>query len=125
MIAQWKIFFYVHVVHLLAYTCYTLRMEVPITKFRRQIFSLVEQAQSGTEVWVTHKGQRVRLVPEKPASSRLSRITPMQIVNTTEGVMDDDSLLAEMTRSWEADWERDFGPAPDGVSSANKSGVEP
>jgi len=98
-------------------------MEIPITQFRRQIFSLVEQAQAGVDVWVTHKGQRLRLVPEKPPASRLSRITPMQIVNSCNDALDDAALLAEMTRSWEADWDRDFGPAPDSASS--QTGVEP
>jgi antitoxin (DNA-binding transcriptional repressor) of toxin-antitoxin stability system len=88
-------------------------MEVPITQFRRQIFSLVDQALAGNEVWLTHKGRRVKIVPEGNPVNRLSRITPLQIVNSGESILNDAALLTEMTSSWEADWERDFGPAPD------------
>ena len=59
---------------------YTTDMEVPITQFRRDIFSLVNKALEGDEVWVTHKGRRVKIVPEGKPVSRLSRITPMQVM---------------------------------------------
>jgi hypothetical protein len=36
-------------------------MEVTITQFRRDLFTLVEQAMNGTEVWVKHKGRRFKL----------------------------------------------------------------
>jgi len=91
---------------------YTMQMEVPITQFRRQIFSLVNQALEGQEVWVTHKGRRVKIVPEGKPVSRLSRITPMDVINYAEGGLENTGLLEEMTREWEADWDRDFGPAP-------------
>jgi antitoxin (DNA-binding transcriptional repressor) of toxin-antitoxin stability system len=87
-------------------------MEVPITQFRRQIFSLVNQALDGSEVWVTHKGRRLKIVPEGQPANRLSRITPMEIINYAEGGLENTGLLEEMTRAWEADWDRDFGPAP-------------
>ena len=38
--------------------CYISSMEVSITQFRRDIFSLVNQALDGGEVWFTHKGRR-------------------------------------------------------------------
>ena len=91
---------------------YTAFMEVPITQFRREIFSLVNQALDGAEVWVTHKGRRVKIVPEGRPVSRLSRITPMEVINYAEGGLENTGLLEEMTRAWEADWDRDFGPAP-------------
>ena len=100
-------------------------MEVPITQFRREIFSLVNRALEGGEVWVTHKGRRVKIVPEGPPASRLSRISPMEIVNHGSDVMDDPDLLAEMTRAWEKDWERDFGPAPKPGAGAGQSGPKP
>ena len=87
-------------------------MEVPISQFRRDMFTLVNQALEGGEVWVRHKGRRFRIVPEGQPVDRLSRITPMQIVNSEGSVPHDAALLAEMTRAWEKDWERDFGPAP-------------
>ena len=91
---------------------YTLSMEVPITQFRRDIFSLFNKALEGGEVWVTHKGRRLKIVPEGQPVSRLSRITPMDVINYAEGGLENTGLLEEMTREWEADWDRDFGRAP-------------
>lgn len=99
---------------------YTQVMEVPITQFRREIFTLVNKALDGTDVWVSHKGRRLRLVPEGLPANRLSRITPMEIVNYAEGGIENTSMLDEMARAWEADWDRDFGPAPS-TSNARKS----
>ncbi|MGC1461755.1 MAG: hypothetical protein WA802_06110 [Terracidiphilus sp.] len=87
-------------------------MEVPITQFRRQIFTLVNKALEGNEVWVSHKGRRLKLVPEGRPANRLSRIAPMEIINNAEGGLENTGLLEEMTRAWEADWDRDFGSAP-------------
>jgi hypothetical protein len=86
-------------------------MEVSITQFRREIFSLANQALDGAEVWFTHKGRRLKIVPEGKPVSRLSRITPMEVIHYAEGGLENTGLLEEMTRAWEADWERDFGPA--------------
>jgi antitoxin (DNA-binding transcriptional repressor) of toxin-antitoxin stability system len=87
---------------------YNALMEVPITRFRREIFSLVNQALEGQEVWVTHKGRRVRIVPEGRPVSRLSRITPMNILNPEGPDLNDPAfkagMLAEMETAWESDW---------------------
>jgi hypothetical protein len=91
-------------------------MEVPITQFRRNIFDFANQALEGAEIWVTHKGRRLKLVPEGQPVSRLSRITPMDVINYAEGGLENTGLLEEMTREWEADWDRDFGPAPQASS---------
>jgi prevent-host-death family protein len=87
----------------------TLRiMEVAITQFRQRLFELVNQALDGKEVWVSHKGRRVRLVPEH-APSKLSRITPIEII--PPGVdIEDDSWKKEMMRGWERKWDRKLGP---------------
>jgi antitoxin (DNA-binding transcriptional repressor) of toxin-antitoxin stability system len=98
-------------------------MEVPITQFRREIFSVVNQALDGVEVWVTHKGRRFKIVPEGKPVSRLSRITPMDVINHAEGGLENTGLLEEMTRAWEADWDRDFGHAP-GASTRAESAPE-
>jgi hypothetical protein len=79
-------------------------MEVSITKFRRNLFELVNQAMEGTEVWVTHKGRRFKLAPEKPIVSRLSRITPVEIVNPDGPGIEDESWKDEMRLAWESDW---------------------
>jgi antitoxin (DNA-binding transcriptional repressor) of toxin-antitoxin stability system len=91
-------------------------MEVTISQFRKQIFSLVNQALEGGEVWFTHKGRRLKVVPEGKPVSKLSRITPMQILIPEDFDIDSPTFkaefMAEMEREWESDWERDFGPAP-------------
>ena len=83
-------------------------MEVPITQFRREIFALVNQALDGGEVWVTHKGRRLKIVPEGKPASRLSRITPMEIMVDPNFDINDPAfkaeMLAEMEKEWESDW---------------------
>jgi antitoxin (DNA-binding transcriptional repressor) of toxin-antitoxin stability system len=90
-------------------------MEVPITQFRRKLFELVNQALDGKDIWISHRGRRVKLVAEG-APSKLSRITPMQILIPEDFDLDDPAfkagMLAEMEKEWQRDWERDFGPAP-------------
>jgi len=79
-------------------------MELSITEFRRNLFSVVQKAMEGTDVWITHKDRRFRIVPEG-APSKLSRITPMQIV--APGVdLTDDSWKKELMREWEQKWDR-------------------
>jgi prevent-host-death family protein len=83
-------------------------MEVPITQFRRKLFELVNQAIDGKEVWVSHRGRRVRLVPEH-ATSKLDRITPMQLI-VSGADLEDGSWKEEMWREWERKWDRRLGP---------------
>jgi len=95
-----------------AYECtlwYTVAMEVPITQFRKEIFSLVNQALEGGEVWVRHKGRRVKIVPEGKPVDRLSRIAPMDIVVPGTD-LEDDSWKQEMMREWEEKWDRRLVP---------------
>jgi prevent-host-death family protein len=95
-------------------------MEVPITQFRQRLFELVNQALDGKEVWVSHKGRRVRIVPEH-APSKLSRITPMQIL--APGVdLEDDSWKADMMRAWEQKWDRKLGPVSNPTRAASATG---
>jgi len=96
-------------------------MEVPITQFRREIFALTSRALEGEEVWVTHRGRRLRIVPDGQLATRMSRIVPMQVLIGGSG--EDAALLDEMRRSWEADWERDFGPAPSTDALSGKPGA--
>jgi len=83
-------------------------MEVPITQFRRKIFDLMNQAMAGGEVWVTHKGHRFRISPENQPADRLSRITPLEVLNPQTPDIEDPALktemLAEMEKAWQADW---------------------
>ena len=85
------------------YMCYRNPMEVTITQFRKDLFSLVQQATQGTEVWVTHKGGRFKIAPDKKPASKLDRLTRADFINFD--FVDDGSLLEEMTREWEKDWD--------------------
>ena len=58
---------------------------------------------AGEPVLVKHKGGRFRIVPEAPVD-RLSRITPMQIINPEVGEEAEARLKEEMQREWEEDW---------------------
>ena len=84
-------------------------MEVPITEFRRQIFTLVNHALEGEEVWFTHKGCRIKIVPQEQPVSRLSRITPIEIINPEIPNLADAARkaerMAEIQKAWESDWE--------------------
>jgi prevent-host-death family protein len=78
-------------------------MEVTITQFRKQLFTLVERAMQGTEVWVTHKGRRFKLTPdEQQPVSKLDRLTPMKIINVD---VPESRLWEEMSKAWEKDWD--------------------
>jgi antitoxin (DNA-binding transcriptional repressor) of toxin-antitoxin stability system len=88
---------------------YNNGMEVPITQFRQRVFELVDQALEGKEVWVKHKGRRVRIVAER-AVSKLSRVTPLDIIRPGVDI-DDDSWKADMMREWEQKWDRKLGIA--------------
>jgi hypothetical protein len=70
----------------------------------------------GGELWVRYKGRRLKLVPEGKPVSKLSRLTPMQILIPEDFDIDDPAFKAEflamMEKEWESDWDRDFGPAP-------------
>ena len=79
-------------------------MEVSITQFRQDIFDLVTQALEGNEVWVTYKGRRLRIAPENQPTTRLARITPLEVINPESPKLDDPSLGEEMTHAWERDW---------------------
>jgi antitoxin (DNA-binding transcriptional repressor) of toxin-antitoxin stability system len=80
-------------------------MEVSITQFRRNLFSLVDQAMEGKEVWVMHKGRRFRIAPDGDEPfDRLSRITPLEVINPDGPGLDDPSWKEEMRLAWESDW---------------------
>ncbi|MFY9853604.1 MAG: hypothetical protein WAK26_06985 [Terracidiphilus sp.] len=85
-------------------------MEVTITQFRRDLFSLVNQALEGGEVWVTHKGRRLKIVPEGKPVNRLSRITSMEVMVDPKSDINDPAakgeMRAEMEKGWEFDWEK-------------------
>jgi len=81
-------------------------MVVPISKFRKEIFSLAEAALNGTPVEFTHKGTTFKVVPEKPVD-KLKNITRLQIVNPEYSLESATAeIRTEMEREWENDWSR-------------------
>ena len=81
-------------------------MVVPITQFRKDIFSLAEAALKGTVVEFTHKGVTFKIVPGK-ASDKLSNITPLEVINPNYSLESAAvELQTEMEKEWEKDWSR-------------------
>jgi hypothetical protein len=79
-------------------------METSISRFRRDLFNLVELALSGEPIYVTHKGKRFRIVPDVKPGERLSKLTPLQIINPQFGELEDAVMKEEMAQAWENDW---------------------
>jgi antitoxin (DNA-binding transcriptional repressor) of toxin-antitoxin stability system len=79
-------------------------MEVSITQFRRDLFALVNRALEGEEVWVAHRGRRFRIAPDRPLGSRLSRLTPLEIIDPEAPDLNASSLKDEMEQAWTRDW---------------------
>jgi hypothetical protein len=96
-------------------------MEVPITRFRKELFSLADRALEGGDVWFTHKGCRLKVVPEGKPLSKLSRVQPMEIV--ASGVdLEDQSWKQDILQEWEQGWDNQLrsSPGPSRDSSAAK-----
>lgn len=90
---------------------YNRAMEVPVTQFRKNLFALIARANAGEQVWVRHKGRRLRIVPEREPADKLSRITPIDIF-VSEGDIQDESWHEEMMREWERKWDRRLETGP-------------
>ncbi|MDZ4798099.1 MAG: hypothetical protein SGI92_08050 [Bryobacteraceae bacterium] len=87
-------------------------MEVTISQFRKELFTLAEAALRGEAVTITYKGQKLRLKAEREGSI-FDRVTPMKMTADPEPGDEDLSLtsarlLAEMEKEWEEDW-KDIG----------------
>jgi antitoxin (DNA-binding transcriptional repressor) of toxin-antitoxin stability system len=80
-------------------------MEVTITRFRRELFDLVNQAMEGGEIWIAYKGRRFRLSPEDMPAGRLARITPIELRHP-DAPRDRGPLLDDMVKAWEHDWDQ-------------------
>jgi prevent-host-death family protein len=80
-------------------------MEVPITQFRREIFALMNRVLQGERILVTHKGQRILVLPEVHPTTRFDRLTRLQVTNPEHPDLDDADMKAEMQAAWEKDWE--------------------
>ena len=78
-------------------------MEVSISQFRRELFSLVEAALKGEPLSFVHKGVHFKVVPETQ-TDRLSRLTPLQVINPKFSDLQTDRLREEMEEAWQEDW---------------------
>lgn len=78
-------------------------MEVTISRFRRDLFTLVDAALNGEDITFTHKGVHFKVTPEIEIT-RLGRLTPMQVVNPKTAHLGGKELMREMERAWEKDW---------------------
>ena len=81
---------------------YAMIMPVNITKFRRELFQLADQALKGEPVEFIHKGVIFKVVPatRTPKLSRLTRET----VTAPGADLDTTALLKEMEAEWQKDW---------------------
>ena len=86
-------------------------MQITATNFRKDMFQVFERAKQGEEVLVSHKGERFRLLPEKPVS-KLSRIIPMQVFNPESTEADEEKMKLEIQAEWEAKWNRRLDRVP-------------
>ena len=79
-------------------------MKVTITKFRQELFSLVDRALGGEPLEFVHKGVVFRVVPEvKP--SKLSKLTGQRVVAPDTDLKNAGrELLKQMESEWEEDW---------------------
>jgi len=79
-------------------------MRLTITRFRQELFKLVDQALQGEPLEFTHKGFVFKVVPEaKP--SRLARLTGQPVLAPdTDLEQASRDLLREMESEWEKDW---------------------
>lgn len=83
---------------------YHVYMVVPISQFRKDIFSLAEAALSGSVVEFIHKGVKFRVTPESTVD-KLSKLTPLEVVNPDFDLEEGfGKLRKEMEDEWEHDW---------------------
>jgi hypothetical protein len=83
-------------------------MIVPISRFRKDIFSLAEAALKGTVVEFTHKGVTFRVIPEQ-STDKIRNITPLEVINPAYGdnlELGTVELRREMEEEWEKDWSK-------------------
>jgi len=77
-------------------------MPINITKFRRDLFQLADQALNGEPIEFIHKGVVFKVAPATKAS-KLSRLTRETVV-APGADLDTTELLKEMEAEWEKDW---------------------
>jgi len=79
-------------------------MPVNITKFRRNLFQLADQALQGEPIEFIHKGVVFKVIPATPVS-KLARLTRETVI-APDASLDTADLFKEMEAEWEKDWSR-------------------
>jgi hypothetical protein len=75
-------------------------MRVTITKFRQELFKLVDQSLAGESLEFVHRGVVFKVLPEEKMS-KLSKLTAQKVVADEADLT---SLLPEMEAAWFKDW---------------------
>lgn len=83
---------------------YTMIMPVNITRFRRDLFQLADQALEGEPVEFIHKGVVFKVVPAT-RTPKLSKLTKETVVAPGAN-LDMTELFKEMEAEWQEDWSK-------------------
>jgi hypothetical protein len=78
-------------------------VKISSAKSRRDLLDLIIRGLEGAAVWILRKARRFRLARDQAPASRLSRITPLELVNP-EGDSSGPTFQQDMQRAWEHDW---------------------
>ena len=80
-------------------------MSLTATKFRKDLFNVLEQALKGEPVEIMYKGAKLKLVPTQ-SGSKIARMKPQEyfLCDPDSLVSTDPELMAEMEAEWEKDW---------------------
>jgi hypothetical protein len=77
-------------------------MKLTLTEICGALVGTVNRALEGIGLWFLRQARHSRIAPNQVIASRLSRITPLDLVNHELGP-NDPTLLQEMERAWESD----------------------
>jgi hypothetical protein len=78
-------------------------VRVTITKFRQELFKLVDQSLAGESLEFTHRGVIFKVLPEKKMS-KLSKLTAQKVLADEAEIDLSANLLEEMEAEWAKDW---------------------
>jgi hypothetical protein len=80
-------------------------VQVPITKFRQDLFRLADEAMNGESVQFVYKGVVFQIVPEGTQKKKLDRLIGQPTINSdTDLESASKELAAEMETAWMKDW---------------------
>jgi hypothetical protein len=82
-------------------------MAMTATKFRKDLFKILEKVIEGETVEIAYKGSSIRISP-RGSTSKLARAKHQNtlLVNPDQIVSSDAKLLAEFEAEWRKDWKK-------------------